>query len=174
MVKKNKQKKKSEEKVDLELRPHHVLGYIGHEAQPELYSLSDNKYISNFREAKRKEAEEAGKQQGWSEEDIKKAGESAYNFHSDKLILHWRDSIKRIHDNPDTKFKYVSSSDSVCKGCDKKEGCHDENHWTYKVVQQADTDAHNWMSMLEHGKLYTGHDLKKLVKKYKNLLKEHK
>ena len=165
MVRRNKQKKISEEVVELELRPHHVLGYIGHETQPEFYDLPNDKYISNFREGKRKEAEENGKKQGLTEEQIKQSAESAYNFHSDKLILHWRDSIKRLHDNPDTKFKYVSSLDSVCEGCDKKEGCHDENHWTYKVVQQADADAHNMLSELKHGKIYTGHDLKKLAKK---------
>ncbi|TKJ17237.1 hypothetical protein CEE44_01750 [Candidatus Woesearchaeota archaeon B3_Woes] len=174
MVKKSKQKKKSEEKVDLELRPHHVLGYIGHEAQPELYSLSDEKYISNFREGKRKQAEESARQSGRSEEYIKKSGEYAYNFHSDELILHARDSVKRISDDPNTKFKYISNLDSICEGCDKKEECHDEKHDSYKIVQQADADAHNWMSELEHGKIYTGHDLKKLVKKYKNLSKEHK
>ncbi len=165
MVKKNKQKKGYKERVDLELRPHHVLGYFSHEAQPELYTLPDNKYISNLREAKRKEAEESGRQQGWSEEDIKKAGDSAYNFHSDKLILHWRNSIKKIHDDPDTKFNYVPGIDSICQECHKKEGCHDERHWAYKVVNQADVDSHNLMSELEHGKTYSGHDLKKLGKK---------
>lgn len=130
-----------------------------------MYQLPDKEYISNFREGKKREAEEAGRKEGWTKEQIKQAGESAYKFHSDKLILHWRDSIKKIHDDPDTKFKYVPSLDSVCEGCDKKEGCHDKNHPAYKLVQQADTDAHSWMSELKHGQVYTGHDLKKLAKK---------
>lgn len=166
MAKKAKQKEKSE-KVDLELRPHHVLGYINHEAQPEFYSLPDDKYIGNFRESKRKSAEEAARQKGNSEKDIRKSGEFAYNFHSDELILHWRDSIKRIHDDPDTKFKYVKGFDSICKECHQKEGCHDENHWAYKVVQQADSDAIKLMPELKHGKVYDGHYLKKLFKKKK-------
>lgn len=170
-MKKNKQEITE---VDLKLRPHHVMGYIGHESQPELYDLLDEKYISNFWETKRKQAEQSAREQKWNEEEIKKAGEFAYNFHSDELILHWRDTIRRIHDDPDTKFKYVLGLDSICERCHKKEECHDQKHQSYKIVKQQDADSHDWMSELEPGKTYSDHDLKKLIKKFKDWLEEHK
>jgi hypothetical protein len=156
------QEKESKEEVDLELRPHHVTGYFLHEEQPEFYSLSNSEYIRLFREGKQKENETIAREQGLSEDDIKKAGDFVHNFHSDELIVHWKNTVKRLHDNPDLKFKYVPGLDSVCKECDKQEGCHDEKHWQYEVVQAHDKMAIDSLPELKFGKVYDGHYLNKL------------
>src|SRR3989344_7389073 len=93
----------SVEDVILELRPHHVLGYATHEAHPEFYDLTNAEYIARFREEKG-------------------------DFHSDRLILHWRDAIKKLHENPDLKFRYVQTIDSICRGCEHIDNCHDLGH----------------------------------------------
>jgi len=136
---KKKTKKKAKE-FDLELRPHHVQGYLTHEAQPDLYYLSDEEYIALFR-----------KEKG--------------DFHSNELILYWRDTIKRLHENPSLRFKFVLGEDSVCKKCDIKEKCRDKKHEFHKIVQKADMDAINIMPELKPRKIYDGHYLKKLFKK---------
>lgn len=133
-------KNKRTDKVDLELRPHHVLGFAGHEAQPDLYSLSDKKYISKFREQKK-------------------------DCHSDKLILHWRTVIKRLHKNPNLKFKYVHVSDSICGGCENNKRCIDTKDEYYNIAEQWDKYAIKSLPELKFGRIYDGRFLRKLLKK---------
>lgn len=145
MVKKGKK----ESEVDLELRPHHIHGYLGHELQPEVYEMSDEEYLVFFRKAR-----------GEDPADQHKEGQ-----HTDKLILLWRATIKRLHDNPDTKFKYVIGLDSVCKKCKNKGICNDKQHWAYKIVKKADDDFAKYTPELEPGKVYDGRYCIKLFRK---------
>ena len=130
-----------EEKKNLEpslkLRPHHVIGYIMYEANPGIYSLSGEEYIARFRE-----------QRG--------------DFHSDQLILHWRNMIKQLHDNPNLKFIYVESVDSVCERCEHIRECHDSAHENFRIVEQADRKSAKSLSQLRFGEVYDGNHLKHL------------
>lgn len=135
-----KLKKEFDKEFDLKLRPHHVLGYAEHEAQPDLYYLPGDGYIKLFR-----------KEKG--------------DFHSDELILYWKDTIKKLHENPDLKFKYISGLDSVCNKCDKSKLCSDKKHWAYKLVQKADKDFIELMPELKPGKIYDANYLRRLFKK---------
>ncbi len=117
-----------------------MFGYIQHEKYPEWFHKSDKEYIKRFREEKE-------------------------DFHSDELIIHWRDSIRKIHENPNLRIKYGSGLDSICKKCDKKELCSDKNHWAYKSVKKSDAEAIKKLPELELGKVYDGYFLRKLSKK---------
>ena len=130
------------EKVDLELRPHHIYGFYLHEKQPEFYYLSDEEYIKRFRQQKE-------------------------DFHSDKLILHWRDTIKKLHENPNLEIRLVPRIDSVCKECNWKKECNNKKHWAYKSAQKADEDAMKFFPELKLRKIYNGHSLITLFKNYK-------
>jgi len=123
--------------TNLKLRPHHVIGYIMHERDPEAYFLSDEEYIDRFREQKG-------------------------DFHSDELILHWRDTIKQLHDNPNLKFLYVRSIDSICEGCEHIEGCHNGKSRNFMIVEQADENSSKLLPELEFGNVYDGNYLKQL------------
>ncbi len=130
------------EKIDLELRPHHIYGFYLHEKQPEFYYLSDEEYIKRFRQQKE-------------------------DFHSDKLILHWRDTIKKLHENLNLEVRLVQGIDSVCKECSWKKECNNKKHWAYKSAQKADEDAMKFFPELKLRKIYNGHSLVTLFKKYK-------
>ncbi len=131
----------------IELRPHHVLGFVSHEMNPEFYHLSDEAYVTKFREEKG-------------------------NFHSDDLILHWREILKQLHNNPELNFRYVATLDSICEECHRKEECHDKNHWQYKSVQNADVDASDYFPELKLEQIYDGHFIKKILTKKVPLKKE--
>ena len=133
-------KKHTNMKFDLELRPHHILGFAEHEAYPEWYHKPDEEYIKRFREEKG-------------------------DFHSDELIIRWRDIIKQLHENPDLKVRYVSGLDSICRRCDKKGFCSNERHWAHDSAQQADKNAITELPELKFGKVYDGHFLRALFKK---------
>ncbi len=137
-------KRKNGMKFNLELRPHHLLGYFKHEAYIEWYNMFDEEYIARFREEKG-------------------------NFHSDELIIHWRNILRQLHENPNLRIRYVFGLDSVCEKCDKKNLCSDRKHWAYESVKKADIDAIEKLPDLKLGKVYDGHFLKKLFKK-KNLV----
>ena len=171
MDKKSDKEKKQEKKSDLELRPHHVWGYLDHENNPHWYDLPDDEYIELVKDFKRRSNEEAARNLGMTEEQVKEAGEFAYRQHSDKVILHQRTVLKKIHDDPSTEFKYVSGLDTVCEECNLKEGCLDEHHPYFKTVQEADKNVNDLFPELEPGKSYKGYDIIKLFKK-KGLLKK--
>lgn len=122
----------------IELRPHHVLGLMLHEAYPEFYSLSDAEYISRFRAKKG-------------------------NFHSGDLILCYRDTLRRLHENPDMKFKYVRSADSVCTNCEHIKNCHSPMHPNYSLVESADKSAVEMLKELEFDKEYDLNLLRRII-----------
>src|SRR3989344_5357769 len=89
---------------DLELRPHHVENFARHEAAPAWYEMSDAEYVSNFRQGLRQfvighmrdvnaQRQREGLSQ-YSKDEIRQWSESAANYHSDRLVLHWRATLK--------------------------------------------------------------------------------
>ncbi len=153
----------------MELRPHHILGYFGHEDDPSWYELEDKAYVSKWRKVKRKHAEDSAREQGLDKKFIKSYGDWAEKFHSDEVILHARDVAKKLSDEPDTKFKYVSGLDSICERCDQIGPCHDKEDMMYNHIKRHDEAAIKELPELEHGKTYDGHYLQKLWKKRKKV-----
>ncbi len=131
---------KKKKEFDMELRPHHVYGFYLHEAYPEWYKFSNKKYITEFR-----------KQKG--------------DLHSDKLIIHWKNTMKKLHKNPKLKFKYILNLDSVCAKCNWKKACSNKKHWAFKSAQKADKEAIKLLPELKPKKIYDGIFLIKLFKK---------
>ena len=111
------------------LRPHHIIGLLNYET-----NITDEEYINNFR-----------KQKG--------------NFHSNELILYWKNTVKEIHNNPKIKIKCITGLDYICMKCDKKEWCNDKKHWAHKEAMKADQEA--LKQGLEIGRTYTIKQLKK-------------
>jgi len=157
---------------DLELRPHHVENFARHEAAPAWYEMSDAEYVSNFRQGLRQfvighmrdvnaQRQREGLSQ-YSKDEIRQWSESAANYHSDRLVLHWRATLKRLHDNPDLRFKYVVDLDTACKGCESKEACSTQTTWQYVNAMAADRDAMTKLPELVPGQVYDGHHVRKL------------
>jgi len=120
--------------MNIELRPHHVLGYLGYIKNPKANHFAEFRKVKGY-------------------------------FHSDKLVKHWIKTIKNLHENPNLKFKYVPSMDTVCKECEHSKECHDPNHKYYKIVKDADQYAIKWMPELKFEKIYNGEFLRKLFEK---------
>jgi len=121
----------------MELRPHHVLGYLEY-----IKYLENPKKEKNF---------------------LKHWKKIRGNSHSDKLILHWETTLKKLHKN--FKFKYVKGSDSVCKKCEHLPKCHNYKHEYFKIVKKWDNYAKKHLPELKFGKTYDGSFLRKLFKK---------
>jgi len=136
--------KKLNKKVELKLRPHHVLGYW--------------EYLKYLQNPKR----EKNYLKHWK----KIRGDS----HSDKLVLHWEKTLKKLQKN--AKFKYVTGFDSVCKKCEHADQCHESNHEFFKKVKEWDDYAKHYLPELKFGKIYGGNYLKELFKKKGWLNKE--
>jgi hypothetical protein len=132
-------------RVDIELRPHHVKGFADYEASPRWYYISDEEYLRNWRKAKG-------------------------HFHSDKLVIFWRNTIRKLHENPNLKILYVKGLDSVCKECNLKKLCINKKTNEYKAAMEADKSAIHSLPELEFGKVYSGKYLLNLFKK-KGLIK---
>lgn len=132
----------------LELRPHHVWGFLEHENNLHWYDLSDKEYIAFFRKIKGEKSGDQGKE----------------GQHPDRLIIYWRNTIKKLHENPDIKFKYVNGLDSVCMECTNKEICDDEQHWAYEAAQKADGKFAKWTPELKYGRIYDGNFILKLFR----------
>lgn len=81
------------------LRPHHLTAYKAFILEPNVFTWSDNKFIRAWRTE-------------WGKGD----------YHSDALILHWRDTMKKMYNNPRLKFIYVLGVDSVCDRCEHAGG----------------------------------------------------
>ena len=126
----------------IRLRPHHVWGLHSIDEHPETYSLPDAEFLKLWR-----------KTNG--------------DYHSDKLVLHWRDTIKFLYEHPDHEFEYISgkeSRDSVCVECDKE--CDDPEHENFKLVEQWDTEwVHKeipFIKEMKFGKKYTFNKFREL------------
>jgi hypothetical protein len=87
------------------------------------------------------------------------------NFHSDKLVKHWIKVIRSLHENPDLKFEYVGSIDSICEKCEHRKECSNPKHINYKLAEDADKDAIKKMPKLKFEKIYNGKFLKSMFKK---------
>src|SRR3989338_10875899 len=159
---------------DLELRPHHVETFARHEAAPFLYGMTDAEYISNFRQSVRQlvnvhmlELNAQKQREGlpqFSEDEIRQWVEYTATYHSDEAVLHWRATLKRLHDNPDLRFKYVVDLDTACKGCESGKACSDKATWQYTKAMAADTDTMAKLPELVPGQVYDGHHLLRLFK----------
>tara|TARA_Y100000310_G_C20645390_1_gene796270 strand:- start:1278 stop:1688 length:411 start_codon:yes stop_codon:yes gene_type:complete len=116
------------------LRPHHLKAYIAYIKDPRVFFWSDKKYIRTWRNE-------------WGKGD----------YHSDTLILHWRDIMKRMYDNPKLKFIYVLGLDTVCNKCEHADGreavdCADD---ALELDRQAMAGLQALGIHLEFGKTYT-------------------
>ncbi|MFC1755266.1 hypothetical protein ACFL96_18075 [Thermoproteota archaeon] len=131
----------------LELRPHHALGLIDFERDPKSYSIPDEYYAAYFRA---------------------KHGETLTNpsagYHSDELLLHFRGTMREMHERPWMTFKYVLSIDSVCTGCNNISICSNPAHPAYDNAMREDLKAIEYLPELELGKKYTSLFLRKLFK----------
>ncbi|GBE20103.1 MAG TPA: DUF1284 domain-containing protein [Candidatus Pacearchaeota archaeon] len=87
------------------------------------------------------------------------------DFHSDKLVKHWINTLKSLFENPKLRFKYVQGIDSICKKCEHNKECHDKDHEYYKIVKKADKDAIKNILELEFGKVYTAKFLWELFRR---------
>lgn len=87
------------------------------------------------------------------------------NFHSDKLVKHWIKIIRSLRENPNLRFEYVRSIDSICEECEHRKDCSNPKHINYKTVKAADQDAIKQMPKLKFGKIYDGKFLKSMFKK---------
>ena len=120
----------------LELRPHHVQGYLDY-----LRYLSDPKREKDY---------------------LKHWRKMVGIFHSDKVVRHWEAIVILLDNNK--RFKYVPGYDSVCKECEHSGKCHNLNHEYFKIVKEADDYAIKYMPELKFGKTYNGKFLRELFK----------
>ncbi len=124
-------------KKEIKLRPHHVWGLYDIQENTERYFLPDEEYIANWREQE---------------------GEIKY---TEKLILHGRDTIRSLYENPDYEFIYVDGKtevDTICIECNTFEECHNPESDSFHNAQKWDESALNempFLSMMEFGKKYT-------------------
>ena len=122
----------------ISLRPHHVLGLLQHEEDPEWYYVSDEIYLQRFRQEKG-------------------------DFHSKRMILDYRNILKRLHENPNMRFLYVEAEDSICLGCPQRVNCHNPQTWQYTETQKADLIALSKLPKLMNRKLYNLNDITQLA-----------
>jgi hypothetical protein len=127
----------SPEQKEIKLRPHHVWGLHDIQENTGNYYLPDEEYIANWREQE---------------------GEIKY---TEKLILHGRDTIRFLFENPAYKFTYVDGQaevDTICLECNTLEECHNPECDSFHNAQQWDKDALNgipFLRMMEFGKKYS-------------------
>ena len=81
------------------LRPHHLTAYKAFILEPNVFTWSDKKFIRAWRN-------------DWGKGD----------YHSDDLVLHWRDTMKKMYNYPRLKFMYVLGIDTVCNKCEHAGG----------------------------------------------------
>jgi len=158
---------------DFLLRPHHVNSFLLHEAIPSLYYLNDGDYLSVFRRSQRefvvermRKLNEQNKTSGlpqFSEEEINQKAEYAANTHTDEFLVYFRSILKRLHDNPNLRFKYFVDLDIICEKCELKKYCSNSTTKQYAETMTADLISMVKMPKLKHGRIYTGSDLKILV-----------
>ena len=120
----------------LKLRPHHVWGLHDIQENTEHYYLPDEEYITKWREQE---------------------GEIKY---TEKLILHGRDTIRFLFENPDYEFTYIDGKtevDTICIECNTFEDCHNPESDSFHNAQQWDEgalDAMPFLRVLKFGKKY--------------------
>lgn len=120
---------------NIALRPHHITGYLLHETTPHVFYLPDEDFMTVFRNA-------------------------GYDY-PPKVILHWRNIMRDLHEKPDLRIKYTSGLDDVCAKCNFAENCGNDNHWSSKEVNYLDYLVVLRHPELELGMVYTANDLRK-------------
>jgi len=122
------------EQYDLRLRPHHVTGFFNHERWLDYYTMSEKDYLALVRQA---------------------PGVT----HSDRILLHWRYTYRRMHENPDIRVLYDLGSDSVCAECEANAVCNTSPDAPQGPALSADAKAAAELPQLIIGRVYTARDL---------------
>jgi len=84
----------------LELRPHHVAEIVDYKIHPEYFDIPNEKYINIWAES------------------------YPHNIRPDVFVLAYRNLMKYLIDNPDSKIKIVEGSDQICKKCPADKLCN--------------------------------------------------
>lgn len=105
-------------KEEIKLRAHHIGKIKCYHDNPEVFGLSDEEFIAQEREGI--------------------PDSYPADFYSDEWILHMRDTVKGLLENPDLKFTYVDGLDSLCRECKHDHECGNPEHMFYAHVNKFD------------------------------------
>jgi len=85
------------------------------------------------------------------------------DYHSDKLVLHWRDTMKKMYEKPKLKFIYVLGVDTVCSKCEHA-GAVDCTPIALKEDKKAMAEMEALGIKLKLGKPYTSEYITRIFK----------
>ncbi len=123
--------------ANIRLRAHHIPKIAGYEVDPSIFELSDKKYLAQMKEI------------------MKKVETHPDDFYSEELFLNMREIFRRLRDNPDLKFEFVTGSDSVCALCNHRKECTDLNHEYHKIANGYDIEVSKSHPEFKKGKFYS-------------------